>query len=88
MDEAHTTSCREVCVCVKSSLQCLSVWAFVCQSFYSESACVYVCVCLVNVHICVCYSLANLLVYLAVVLRRRRRRSEVLRQRRPGEWLK
>lgn len=35
-----------------------------------------------------CYLLSNLLIYLTVVLRKRRRRSEVLRQRRPGEWQK
>lgn len=35
-----------------------------------------------------CYSLSNLLIYLAVVLRKRRRRSKVLRQRRPGELQK
>lgn len=34
------------------------------------------------------YSLSNLLVYLAVVLRKRRRRSKVMRQRRPGELQK
>lgn len=36
----------------------------------------------------VCYSLSNPLVHLAVVLRKRRRRSEVQRQRRSGELQK
>lgn len=62
--------CVCVCVCVKSTV-------FVCSSIQN--------LCLVNVCMCVCYSLSNPLVHLAVVLRKRRRRSGVLRQRRPGE---
>lgn len=64
----HIRQAVERCVCVKSTV-------FVCSSIQN--------LCLVNVCMCVCYSLSNLLVHLAVVLRKKKRRSGVLRQRRP-----
>lgn len=74
-----------ICACV-SSLQCLWCAGYPYARASIQNLCAYVCVFLVNV--CVCYSLSYLLIYLAVVLRKRRRRSDVLRQRRPGEQQK